>query len=151
MRTAVQIHLCEEPGDVLIFLTGEEEIENCCQAIREELEEESEPIMVLPLYSSLPPGQQRKVFEVPVRVAHLLAEAGAVRLGVEVGAVQHAQRVGRRLHVVPKRALDLLRRLRRVRCRAGRLGRLVGTRRLLWAGPCRLRRGVLALRRSVTV
>jgi pre-mRNA-splicing factor ATP-dependent RNA helicase DHX15/PRP43 len=27
IRTAVQIHLCEPPGDILIFLTGEEEIE----------------------------------------------------------------------------------------------------------------------------
>ena len=28
IRTAVQIHSCEPPGDVLIFLTGEEEIED---------------------------------------------------------------------------------------------------------------------------
>ena len=27
IRTAVQIHLCEDPGDILVFLTGEEEIE----------------------------------------------------------------------------------------------------------------------------
>jgi pre-mRNA-splicing factor ATP-dependent RNA helicase DHX15/PRP43 len=36
IRTAVQIHLCEEPGDVLLFLTGEEEIEQACKSIEEQ-------------------------------------------------------------------------------------------------------------------
>jgi pre-mRNA-splicing factor ATP-dependent RNA helicase DHX15/PRP43 len=31
IRTAVQIHCYEEAGDVLVFLTGEEEIENACK------------------------------------------------------------------------------------------------------------------------
>jgi len=31
IRTAVQIHCYEEPGDVLVFLTGEEEIESACK------------------------------------------------------------------------------------------------------------------------
>eukprot|EP00392_Amoebophrya_sp_AT5.2_P014422 g14571.t1 len=47
-------------GDILVFLTGEEEIETCCQQLEEQLGEES---IVLPLYSSLPPQQQKKVFQ----------------------------------------------------------------------------------------
>lgn len=31
VRTAVQIHSYEDPGDMLVFLTGEEEIENACK------------------------------------------------------------------------------------------------------------------------
>ena len=31
IRTVVQIHLCEPEGDILVFLTGEEEIEIVCQ------------------------------------------------------------------------------------------------------------------------
>lgn len=27
IRTVVQIHICEPPGDILVFLTGQEEIE----------------------------------------------------------------------------------------------------------------------------
>lgn len=48
-------------GDILIFLTGEEEIENCCRALEDDVDSES--VVVLPLYSSLPPQQQRLVFE----------------------------------------------------------------------------------------
>ena len=31
VKTVVQIHQCEKPGDVLVFLTGEEEIEDVCK------------------------------------------------------------------------------------------------------------------------
>ena len=66
IRTAVQIHLPEAAGDILVFLTGEVEIETCCQEIRDQVANESTPetpeIVVYPLYSSLPPAQQRKIF-----------------------------------------------------------------------------------------
>lgn len=33
----VQIHSCEGPGDILVFLTGEEEIEDACRKITKEV------------------------------------------------------------------------------------------------------------------
>ena len=33
IRTVVQIHVCEPPGDILLFLTGEEEIEDACRKV----------------------------------------------------------------------------------------------------------------------
>lgn len=36
VRTVLQIHLCEPMGDVLLFLTGEREIETACRRISEE-------------------------------------------------------------------------------------------------------------------
>ena len=36
IRTVVQIHMCEPPGDILVFLTGEEEIEDACKKIAKE-------------------------------------------------------------------------------------------------------------------
>ena len=66
VRTATQIHLTEAPGDILLFLTGEEEIEDAARKIRAEVEDYEKqcgPLTVIPLYSSLPPAQQRKVFE----------------------------------------------------------------------------------------
>lgn len=33
IRTVIQIHLHEDPGDVLVFLTGEEEIEDAVRFI----------------------------------------------------------------------------------------------------------------------
>ena len=38
VRTVVQIHQCESKGDILLFLTGEEEIEDVCRRIRSETE-----------------------------------------------------------------------------------------------------------------
>ena len=37
IRTVVQIHVCEPPGDILVFLTGEEEIEDACKKINKEI------------------------------------------------------------------------------------------------------------------
>lgn len=37
IRTVVQIHVCEPPGDILVFLTGEEEIEDACKKINKEV------------------------------------------------------------------------------------------------------------------
>ena len=33
----VQIHSCEPPGDILVFLTGEEEIEDACRKVTKEV------------------------------------------------------------------------------------------------------------------
>jgi len=37
VRTVLQIHVIEPEGDILLFLTGEEEIEMACREIREEV------------------------------------------------------------------------------------------------------------------
>lgn len=68
IRTVLFIHQAEDEGDVLLFLTGEEEIEDACRKIRAEGEELASkgmagPILVVPLYSSLPPFQQQKIFD----------------------------------------------------------------------------------------
>ena len=35
----VQIHACEPPGDILVFLTGEEEIEDACRKVTKEIQQ----------------------------------------------------------------------------------------------------------------
>jgi len=73
IRTAVQIHCYEEPGDILIFLTGEEEIESAVKAIRDEVAsfgDEVGTIATIPLYSSLPPAHQQRIFDEPPPVNH---------------------------------------------------------------------------------
>lgn len=57
---------CEGPGDILCFLTGQAEIEDCCNKLRDQanLTSESGDVMVpLPLYSTLPPQQQQLIFQ----------------------------------------------------------------------------------------
>ena len=58
VRTVLQIHQNEPEGDILLFLTGEEEIENSAASIKEEVAKLGDTVgkmMVVTLYSSLPP------------------------------------------------------------------------------------------------
>ncbi|KAG6500522.1 hypothetical protein ZIOFF_040369 [Zingiber officinale] len=66
IRTVVQIHMCEPQGDILVFLTGEEEIEDACRKLTKEINnlgDQVGPVKVVPLYSTLPPLMQQKIFE----------------------------------------------------------------------------------------
>lgn len=66
LRTVLQIHMCEAEGDILLFLTGEQEIEQACRRINEEclkLGQDIGPVKCLPLYSSLPSHLQQRIFE----------------------------------------------------------------------------------------
>merc|ERR1719272_1622567 len=66
IRTVVQIHNSEPEGDILLFLTGEEEIGSACRSLRKEsqMHPDSGELEAVPLYSSLPPAQQQKIFAV---------------------------------------------------------------------------------------
>uniref|UniRef100_A0A8C1PQJ3 RNA helicase n=1 Tax=Cyprinus carpio TaxID=7962 RepID=A0A8C1PQJ3_CYPCA len=62
-----QIHQ-EAPAshDILVFMTGQEEIEalaRTCRDISKHLPESCGPMTVVPLYASLPPAQQLRVFQ----------------------------------------------------------------------------------------
>lgn len=70
IRTVLMIHQAEDEGDILLFLTGEEEIEDSCRKIKSEGDELAKssggtigPLLVVPLYSSLPPNQQQRIFD----------------------------------------------------------------------------------------
>ncbi|KDO16140.1 pre-mRNA-splicing factor ATP-dependent RNA helicase [Saprolegnia parasitica CBS 223.65] len=73
VRTAVQIHLCEPEGDILLFLTGQEEIDTAVRQIQAECcaldQKKVGPVDVWPLYSTLPPAQQQKIFSSAPRPA----------------------------------------------------------------------------------
>lgn len=66
IRTVLQIHLYEKPGDILLFLTGEEEIEETCKRLHKEnanVAEKAGEIAAVPLYSTLPPAMQNRIFD----------------------------------------------------------------------------------------
>jgi pre-mRNA-splicing factor ATP-dependent RNA helicase DHX15/PRP43 len=68
LRTVLQIHSQEAEGDILLFLTGEEEIEDACRKISLEADEMTREadvgtLKVYPLYGTLPPAQQQRIFE----------------------------------------------------------------------------------------
>ncbi|XP_064460142.1 ATP-dependent RNA helicase DHX8-like isoform X2 [Ornithodoros turicata] len=65
IQRVLQIHRTEPKGDVLVFLTGQDEIENACEKIEEGSQSNVSALklVVLPLYSALPSDMQAKVFE----------------------------------------------------------------------------------------
>jgi pre-mRNA-splicing factor ATP-dependent RNA helicase DHX15/PRP43 len=70
IRTVLAIHCEEDEGDILLFLTGQEDIEKTCRRIETEAEflldldqDGIGPLICIPLYSSLQPAQQELIFD----------------------------------------------------------------------------------------
>jgi ATP-dependent RNA helicase DHX8/PRP22 len=64
--TVLQIHLTEPEGDILLFLTGQEEIEHACECLHERMKafgDDIPELMICPVYSALPTEMQSKIFE----------------------------------------------------------------------------------------
>ena len=64
--TVMQIHLTEPEGDVLLFLTGQDEIDTAASVLFERLKSLGPAVpelVILPVYSSLPSEMQTRIFE----------------------------------------------------------------------------------------
>lgn len=66
LESVVQIHLSEPQGDILVFLTGQEEIDTSCEVLIEKIKVLGDLIaelIILPVYSALPSEMQSRIFE----------------------------------------------------------------------------------------
>ena len=66
MVTVLQIHVTQPPGDILVFLTGQEEIEASQELLQErtrKLGSKINELIILPIYANLPSDLQAKIFE----------------------------------------------------------------------------------------
>lgn len=70
VKQAMTIHITSPPGDILIFMTGQDEIEATCYALAERMEQlitstsKAVPkLSILPIYSQLPADLQAKIFQ----------------------------------------------------------------------------------------
>lgn len=64
--TVMQIHLTEPKGDILLFLTGQEEIDTSCEILFERMKAlgpNVPDLLILPVYAQLPPEMQSRIFE----------------------------------------------------------------------------------------
>ncbi|GHJ84357.1 hypothetical protein NliqN6_0759 [Naganishia liquefaciens] len=64
--TIMQIHLSEPPGDILLFLTGQEEIDTACEVLYERMKAlgpQVPDLLILPIYSALPSEMQSRIFD----------------------------------------------------------------------------------------
>lgn len=67
ITTVFQIHLSQPmPGDILVFLTGQDEIEQAEQSLQEtarKLGAAAPELMICPIYANLPTDLQQKIFD----------------------------------------------------------------------------------------
>ncbi|KAK1815705.1 hypothetical protein LTR12_009892 [Friedmanniomyces endolithicus] len=67
ITTVFQIHLSQPmPGDILVFLTGQDEIEQAEQSLQEtakKLGSSAAELMICPIYANLPTDLQQRIFE----------------------------------------------------------------------------------------
>ncbi|KAK9267827.1 hypothetical protein L1049_010263 [Liquidambar formosana] len=70
VKQAMTVHITSPPGDILIFMTGQDEIEATCYALAERMEQlisttkKGVPkLSILPIYSQLPADLQAKIFQ----------------------------------------------------------------------------------------
>ncbi|KAK4018855.1 pre-mRNA-splicing factor ATP-dependent RNA helicase DHX16 [Daphnia magna] len=64
--TILQIHVTQDAGDILVFLTGQEEIETALESLTERtrrLGTRIKELLILPIYANLPSDMQAKIFE----------------------------------------------------------------------------------------
>lgn len=62
---ALTVHIQYGEGDILIFMTGQEDIEATCLLLQEKIEKDKNipQLLILPIYSQLPSDMQSKIFE----------------------------------------------------------------------------------------
>ncbi|CAM9912006.1 unnamed protein product, partial [Phaeothamnion confervicola] len=91
ITTVMQIHLSEPAGDILVFLTGQEEIDTACEVLfsrMKALGDLAPELIILPVYGALPSEMQTRIFEPPppgarkVVVATNIAEASLTIDGI---------------------------------------------------------------------
>uniref|UniRef100_A0A452SQK6 RNA helicase n=1 Tax=Ursus americanus TaxID=9643 RepID=A0A452SQK6_URSAM len=64
--SVLQIHVTQPPGDILVFLTGQEEIEAACEMLQDRcrrLGSKIRELLVLPIYANLPSDMQARIFQ----------------------------------------------------------------------------------------
>jgi pre-mRNA-splicing factor ATP-dependent RNA helicase DHX38/PRP16 len=65
VKQVLAIHVSQGPGDILVFMTGQEDIEITCELVAERLRLLNDPpkLSILPIYSQMPADLQAKIFD----------------------------------------------------------------------------------------
>ncbi|KAJ2881519.1 DEAH-box RNA helicase prp16 [Coemansia aciculifera] len=77
-------------GDILVFLPGQEDIEACCETLRERLVaiDDAKPLCVLPIYSQLSANFQAKIFE-PAPTRKVVVATNIAEMSLTVDGVKY--------------------------------------------------------------
>ncbi|RPA78149.1 P-loop containing nucleoside triphosphate hydrolase protein [Ascobolus immersus RN42] len=94
LRTIFQIHYAEPlPGDILCFLTGQEEIETLERIVNEyakEMDKSVPKLLVLPLYAALSPQDQTTIFNpTPHRTRKVILATNIAETSITIPGICH--------------------------------------------------------------
>ncbi|EWC45216.1 hypothetical protein DRE_05943 [Drechslerella stenobrocha 248] len=94
VKQILSIHLGQGQGDILVFMTGQEDIEATCELVTERLSQLDDPpkLAVLPIYSQMPADLQAKIFD--------KAEGGARKVIVATNIAETSLTVDGIMYVV---------------------------------------------------
>ncbi|KAJ3671464.1 hypothetical protein LUZ60_007543 [Juncus effusus] len=92
LKTALDIHIKEPPGDILIFMTGKDDIDKMVSKLEEKIQNLEEgsvmDALVLPLHGSLPPEMQVRVFsEAPANCRRFIVATNIAETSLTVDGV----------------------------------------------------------------
>eukprot|EP00834_Sanchytrium_tribonematis_P004647 NODE_241_length_11910_cov_1.082381.p1 type:complete len:888 gc:universal NODE_241_length_11910_cov_1.082381:6436-9099(+) len=94
ISTIMQIHISQPvPGDILVFLTGQEEIESCNEMLQDIIKKTGNRIkelLVYPIYASLPSEQQSKIFiETPLNARKVVLATNIAETSITIDGITY--------------------------------------------------------------
>ncbi|RPB19840.1 hypothetical protein L211DRAFT_584545 [Terfezia boudieri ATCC MYA-4762] len=115
VKQVLAIHLGQGAGDILVFMTGQEDIEITCEVIAERLAQLNNPpkLAILPIYSQMPADLQAKIFDKAeggarkVIVATNIAETSLTVDGIIDQGEQEGRGPVRRIGCIRKRRFGM--------------------------------------------
>ncbi|KAI6127373.1 P-loop containing nucleoside triphosphate hydrolase protein [Pisolithus croceorrhizus] len=98
-RAFFQIHLDQPPGDVLIFLPGQEDIESLEKTIKlhaKRLPVSVMNVLVCPMFASLPPSQQARIFSAtPPKMRKCILATNIAETSITIPGVKYVIDTGK--------------------------------------------------------
>ncbi|XP_069613283.1 probable ATP-dependent RNA helicase DHX40 isoform X1 [Ranitomeya imitator] len=121
VKITLQTHLNEPSGDILVFLTGQSEIEKACDVLYQKAEmidyrhdvfdSTVEGLLILPLYGSMPTDQQKRIFLPPPKgIRKCVVATNIAATSVTIEGIRYVIDSGfvKQLNHNPRAGLDVL-------------------------------------------
>lgn len=113
VQQVLAIHVSQGAGDILVFMTGQEDIETTCELVGEKLKNLNDPppLLILPIYSQMPADLQAKIFDkAPPGVRKVIVATNIAETSLTVDGIMYVVDAGfSKLKVYnPKMGMDTL-------------------------------------------
>lgn len=97
VQQVLAIHVSMGPGDILVFMTGQEDIEITCELVQERLNALNDPpkLSILPIYSQMPADLQAKIFDkAPPGVRKVIVATNIAETSLTVDGIMYVVDAG---------------------------------------------------------